>query len=398
MITPEYLQKITERIKRIAEDMEDELLIALILALYDGETSETEVYEQFTRIAETYAEYGSVEIHRVFEEAAREMAHQAAVEKLQEIYPDIAPEDAEKAAREVLDDVGGVRPITLPQTEENPQERLVDAEEREQVEEAAEEAKEDFEETAQPAEEETQETWYNLTGTEAYATNEQYVEAVDAAYIDVTENDVPRDEAVDEAVEELEEQGITYVENKRREHLDVAIQRNLRTAVARAAGDATLKRALENGYTLVLVSAHLGARPTHEVWQGKVYSIVGATEKYKDFFKETEYGEMLGLCGINCRHTFYPWKEGMTNPYEDIDPEESRKRYELEQKQREMERRIRALKRKVKALQAKYDATGNGKQELQEAKRELAAARKRYKEFCAENDLRELTERLKIEG
>ena len=190
---------------------------------------------------------------------------------------------------------------------------------------------------------------------------------------------------------------MTFVENKRREHTDVAIERNLRTAISRLAGDVTLQRAIENGYTLVLVSAHLGARPTHEVWQGKVYSIVGATEKYKDFYKETEYGEMLGLCGINCRHTFSPWKEGMNNPYEGIDPEESRKRYDLEQQQRALERRIRALKRKVKAYKAEYEATGRGKKDLQDAKRELAEARREYKEFCAANDLRELTERLRVE-
>ena len=122
--------------------------------------------------------------------------------------------------------------------------------------------------------------------------------------------DVSRTKALQDAVDQLAEKGITIVENKREEHVDVAAERNVRTAISRLAGDVTLQRAIENGYTLVLVSAHLGARPTHEVWQGKVYSIVGETEKYKDFYKETEYGQMLGLCGINCRHTFSPWKEG----------------------------------------------------------------------------------------
>jgi hypothetical protein len=28
-------------------------------------------------------------------------------------------------------------------------------------------------------------------------------------------------------------------------------------------------------------------------------------KKYPDFYEVTGYGEMLGLCGINCRHSFF---------------------------------------------------------------------------------------------
>lgn len=77
----------------------------------------------------------------------------------------------------------------------------------------------------------------------------------------------------------------------------------------------------------VEVSAHATARPTHQIWQGQVYywSQHGEADpsgKYKDFVESTEYGEMLGLLGINCYHTFWafdPKKDKRTYTDEQLD-------------------------------------------------------------------------------
>lgn len=364
MITPEYLRRITERMQRIAQDMEDEMLVAVVLALL----SEEEPVEETAAIAEAFDEYGAAEINRVFEDAVGEITD--AAREIAKTAP-AAPTAPSPAPTQTPSPTGG----TAGQPVDN---GLNPAEVNQTV-------------------NEMRRTWYNLTQTQAYAANEAYVSATDKAYLKVITEDVPRDKALQEGVAELAQQGIPVVINQRAEHTDVAMARNLRTAVSKMAGEASLQQAKAYGYNLVLVSAHLGARPTHEVWQGKVFSLDGATDKYGDFKTETGYGEIDGLCGVNCRHTFAPWREGMGNPFADVDPEESRKRYELEQKQRAMERRIRALKRKVKALQAEVDKTGEPKQKLKDAKADLRDARREYREFCAANDLRELTERLKID-
>ena len=63
------------------------------------------------------------------------------------------------------------------------------------------------------------------------------------------------------------------------------------------------------GTRYVEVSAHMTARPTHKVWQGKIYywSLNGEPDPqglYPDFITHTGYGESLGLLGINCYHIF----------------------------------------------------------------------------------------------
>ena len=70
-----------------------------------------------------------------------------------------------------------------------------------------------------------------------------------------------------------------------------------------------LARMEEMDCEFVEVTAHEGARPTHAVWQGRVYHRGGAVvhngERYEDFEAATGYGTGPGLCGWNCRHTFF---------------------------------------------------------------------------------------------
>ena len=72
-----------------------------------------------------------------------------------------------------------------------------------------------------------------------------------------------------------------------------------------------LARMEEMDCEFVEVTAHEGARPTHAVWQGRVYHRGGAVvqdgERYEDFEAATGYGTGPGLCGWNCRHNFYPF-------------------------------------------------------------------------------------------
>ena len=139
---------------------------------------------------------------------------------------------------------------------------------------------------------------------------------------------------------------------------------NILTGVNQTASQQTMNNCEALDCDLVEVTAHLGARPEHEEWQGKIYSVSGKSEKYPPF-SVCGYGEADGICGINCRHSFYPYFEGMEQHYSQDDLDEMSKetvdyngksysRYEGEQQLRHIERTIRHYKKEA----ATQDAMG----------------------------------------
>ena len=247
--------------------------------------------------------------------------------------------------------------------------------------------------------------WLNITQTTADASQRAFIELCDKAYTLTMSGSISRSEAVRRAIEEIAKDGvrITYPSGHT-DTIEVATARAVRTGITQSAAEVTLTRAQENGIDLVLTSSHFGARPTHAVWQGKVFHVGGATEKYPDLVEATGYGDVAGLCGANCRHSIVPYIEGITtNPFEQFDSEENRKRYELEQDQRYIERNIRKVKREVQALQTALQNASNETKpgiEAQYKKRSkrLTELNKRYKGFCSEHDLKTRQERLHIAG
>ena len=108
------------------------------------------------------------------------------------------------------------------------------------------------------------------------------------------------------------------------------------------------------------------------------------------------------MCGINCRHSFGPYFEGMDNPYEKFDTLENLNQYKKEQRQRTLERRIRDTKREVMGLQdaIKYSTSDKAKFELeQQYKRKALLLSKQnaaYRDYCSRNELKPLNDRLQI--
>lgn len=245
--------------------------------------------------------------------------------------------------------------------------------------------------------------WTNFTRTTAEAAQRSFIEACDKAYAQVASGAISYTEAVKEAVESIASDGVKVVyPSGHTDTIETATLRAVRTGISQASAQIIEARMDEHGEDLVLVSAHLGARPEHFVWQGKVYSRSGTNPKYPDFRKSTRYGEVDGLCGANCRHNFSVYFEGMPNPFEQFDAEENQKRYEMEQKQRTMERRIRKTKRETMGLKTARD---NAKTPETEAEFDLAYQRKAallqkqnaaYKDYCEANNLKQLQDRISV--
>ncbi len=248
----------------------------------------------------------------------------------------------------------------------------------------------------------TNNTFRNITGTTATAALNQFSAALDNAWLQVVSGGFSHTDAVYKTVKKLSEQGLYHIGYKgRKEQLDVAVRRAVLTGVNQTVASARLARAMELGCELVETTAHSGARPTHEVWQGKVFSLYGDGD-YPDFYKATGYGTGPGLCGWNCRHSFHPYYEGMSRAYSEEDlaamSEKSIKyngemltEYEASQKQRYIERQIRRWKREYKAL----DAAGLDASAAAKKLRDWHAVERR---FIDETGLKKAVDRTRVYG
>ncbi len=152
--------------------------------------------------------------------------------------------------------------------------------------------------------------------------------------------------------------------------LDVATRRATLTGVNQMASKLSITQADEMECDLVETTAHVGARPTHQVWQGQVFSRSGRSGDYDDFESSTGYGSGDGLCGWNCRHSFFPYYEGLSSSAysrERLSDYESREvsyndekmsYYDATQQQRYFERQIRRWKRERAGMSAADQDTG----------------------------------------
>lgn len=253
----------------------------------------------------------------------------------------------------------------------------------------------------------TAQEWENFTRTTANAAQQLYIRECDRAYHLVSSGLLSYQQAAREAVERIAKDGVTVTyPSGHTDTIETATLRALRTGVSQACGDITDARMDEMGWDIVLTSAHLGARVTkkndytnHYWWQGRFFSRSGKDSRFPPF-SLCGRGDVQGILGANCRHSYGPG-DGKHNPFEKFDSEENQKAYELSQRQRALERRIRKTKREVQALQtALNNAPESCKPELQAAYQKKASLltkqNKAYNDFCEENDLKRLSDRLSI--
>lgn len=261
----------------------------------------------------------------------------------------------------------------------------------------------------QRAYEATQGEWLNYTRTTADAAQQLFIKQCDKAYNLVSTGAVSYTEAVKNAVEAIAEEGVnvTYPSGHV-DSIETATLRAVRTGVLQATADITLARMDEYEWDLILVDAHIGARlgdggenfTNHAWWQGKLYSRSGKDKRYPPF-SVCNYGHVQGICGANCRHSFGPGNEG--DEWEPIDSEENKKAYELSQRQRALERRIRKTKRELQAAKTSIkngdEATKAEMQKYYDRKAALLQKQnKAYNDFCEENGLKRLQDRLHVAG
>lgn len=240
----------------------------------------------------------------------------------------------------------------------------------------------------------------NLTNTLAItSSHESFIKTVNEAFVSVIESNETLQKATLRATRRLAKDGIkvgSYLSNGKyyQMNIDSIVRRNLVTTVSQTCAKMTIENIQAYGEDLVKTSSHMGARPTHYVWQGKIFSLSGNNDKYSSLEEGTGYGSATGLCGCNCRHFFFPYVEGLDVTkagLEKYTAEENEEKYLATQKQRGYERAIRSWRRvrSVGVIQ-KDSAT------VVDANEKISFYQSRLDTLCKENNIPRQKDREKI--
>ena len=114
-----------------------------------------------------------------------------------------------------------------------------------------------------------------------------------------------REEVTKNVVKLIKDTGAVALKDKGSKtwQLDTYAEMLTRTKTIAAHNEGVKNRMIENGYDLCIVSDHFGSCPLCSPWEGKIYSLTGATKGYTMLSKAIENG----LFHPNCRHTYYPY-------------------------------------------------------------------------------------------
>lgn len=230
-----------------------------------------------------------------------------------------------------------------------------------------------------------------------------YTKYLDAACYDIVTGAFDYNSVLRRVVTQLTNSGLRQIDysSGRANRVDVAARRAVMTAVSQITGKISEYNAQKLGTEYFEVEWHAGARPTHAVWQGRVWS-------KEQLYSVCGLGTVTGLLGANCYHTYYPFFPGISERNwsdewldaknrEESEPKEfNGKRYtlyEAKQRQRQMETAMRAQREKVRLLQN----GGADQDEIILHKAKYQGQLNEYSRFCGKMSLTEERERIYLD-
>lgn len=230
-----------------------------------------------------------------------------------------------------------------------------------------------------------------------------YTKYLDAACYDIVTGAFDYNSVLRRVVTQLTNSGLRQIDysSGRANRVDVAARRAIMTAVSQITGKISEYNAQKLGTEYFEVEWHAGARPTHAVWQGRVWS-------KEQLYSVCGLGTVTGLLGVNCYHTYHLFFPGLSerNWTDDWLEEQNRKEnepreflgkeytlYEAKQRQRQMETAMRAQREKVRLLQ--YGGADQDEIILHKAK--YQGQLNEYSRFCRKMSLTEERERIYLD-
>ena len=143
--------------------------------------------------------------------------------------------------------------------------------------------------------------------TEVLPVAEYYQQTLDNAILGIATGAFDYNSAIKKAVKEMTRSGLRTVDyaSGRSYRIESATRTALMTGFSQITRYMNEQTAAELGTDDYEVSYHMGARPTHQWWQGRVYS-------YQELIYTCGLGTVTGLCGINCYHWYEPFIRGVS--------------------------------------------------------------------------------------
>jgi len=188
-----------------------------------------------------------------------------------------------------------------------------------------------------------------------------YQETLDNASMQIMSGAYDYNSVIKRAVKQMTDSGLRTVDYASgiSNRVEVAARRAVMTGFNQTVGRITEENAEKLGTEYFEVTYHQGARPTHQPWQGRVYS-------KSELVSVCGYGNIAGLKGANCRHDFHPFFPGVSKRLytdEELDrmnaeentPKEYKGKqyttYEATQRQRRIETALRAKREEIHLLE-----------------------------------------------
>ena len=184
--------------------------------------------------------------------------------------------------------------------------------------------------------------------------------------------------------------------------VDVAARRAVMTGLSQVTAKINESNAEKLETDMFEVTWHSGARPSHQVWQGRWY-------KRSELESVCGLGSVTGLCGANCYHSYYPVVPGISVPtyteeeltemnrQENIPTDYNGKqytKYEALQRQRQLETRMRAERQKIRLLQD----GGADETDIMLARAKYRGTSQEYTSFSKAMDLPQQRQRVTVDG
>lgn len=231
-----------------------------------------------------------------------------------------------------------------------------------------------------------------------------YQQTLDKATLGIATGAFDYNTMLRRAVAELTNSGLRTVDYASgwSNRVDVATRRAVMTGFNQIVARVNDENAERLGTNHFEVSWHGGARPTHQKWQGRVYS-------REELSTVCGLGEITGLCGANCYHSYFPFFKGIDEPTytEEQLAEMNRKentpveyngnkytQYEALQRQRRLETQMRAQRQRIKLLQD----GGASEDDIITARGRYRVTSSEYTRFSNAMNLPQQRERVTIDG
>lgn len=187
-----------------------------------------------------------------------------------------------------------------------------------------------------------------------------YQNTLDKAIMQIASGAFDYNTVLKNTVKEMTNSGLRYIDYSSgySSRVSVAVRRAVLTGYNQVVASINESNAEKLGTNYFETTYHSGARPTHQLWQGRVYS-------KEELVSVCGLGTVTGLCGANCYHNYYPFIKGVserTYTDEELDKmnrEDNEKRefrgktytkYEALQRQRKLETIMRAQRQEIKLL------------------------------------------------